>query len=458
VARNKLTHIQAYRNKKHMNIGLAIFGIIFIYLVVTVLLYLTGTHVSAYEVREGSILKDNAYTGFVLRNEVVVQAEADGYVNYFAMEGSKVGVKTRVYTLSDRELDFADTTSDESRKLSSDEQAAMLLRVQAFSEGFEEERFSDVYSLKDTVKTVLESRSNQNRQAQLDAMAGQENSGIQIYQASSDGIIAYSTDGYETMQLKDISEATFSKENYEKSDLKNNMEVKAGSPVYKLIKNDNWTVVILLQEETAEEMREIELVRVRFSKDQETAVAEFSIQEMGNLSLGVLKMDSSMIRYAKERYLDLELILEDESGLKIPKSAVIDKKFYLISEEYLTQGGNSKETGVLVKKEEGAAKFQSVNIYDRDEETGMAYLGTDAFEEDTILVKPDSTDTCVLNRTESIKGVYNINKGYAVFRQVHILCESDEYYIVEAGSDYGLSNYDHIALNGADVNENDVVF
>ena len=190
------------------------------------------------------------------------------------------------------------------------------------------------------MKTVLESRSNQNRQAQLDAMAGQENSGIQIYQASSDGIIAYSTDGYETMQLKDISEATFSKENYEKSDLKNNMEV------YKLIKNDNWTVVILLQEETAEEMREIELVRVRFSKDQETAVAEFSIQEMGNLSLGVLKMDSSMIRYAKERYLDLELILEDESGLKIPKSAVIDKKFYLISEEYLTQGGNSKETGV----------------------------------------------------------------------------------------------------------------
>ena len=458
MAGNKLTHIQAYRNKKHMNIGLAIFGIIFIYLVVTVLLYLTGTHVSAYEVREGSILKDNAYTGFVLRNEVVVQAEADGYVNYFAMEGSKVGVKTRVYTLSDRELDFADTTSDESRKLSSDEQAAMLLRVQAFSEGFEEERFSDVYSLKDTVKTVLESRSNQNRQAQLDAMAGQENSGIQIYQASSDGIIAYSTDGYETMQLKDISEATFSKENYEKSDLKNNMEVKAGSPVYKLIKNDNWTVVILLQEETAEEMREIELVRVRFSKDQETAVAEFSIQEMGNLSLGVLTMDSSMIRYAKERYLDLELILEDESGLKIPKSAVIDKKFYLISEEYLTQGGNSKETGVLVKKEEGAAKFQSVNIYDRDEETGMAYLGTDVFEEDTILVKPDSTDTCVLNRTESIKGVYNINKGYAVFRQVHILCESDEYYIVEAGSDYGLSNYDHIALNGADVNENDVVF
>ncbi len=435
MAEKKLAHIQAYRNKKHMNIGLAIFGIIFIYLVVTILLYLTGTHVSAYEVREGSILRDNAYTGFVLRNEVVVQAEADGYVNYFALEGSKVGVKTRVYTLSEQEL-----------------------RMQAFAEGFQDERFSEVYSLKDTVTTVLESRSNQNRQAQLNAMAGQENSGIHIYQAASDGIIAYSTDGYETASLSDISEATFSKENYEKTDLKNNMEVKAGNPVYKLIKDDNWTVVILLPDEVVDEMREIELVRVRFSKDQETAVAELSVQESGNLHLGVLTMDSSMIRYAKERYLDLELILEDESGLKIPKSAVTDKKFYLISEEYLTQGGNSKETGVLVKTEDGSPKFRSVNIYDRDEETGMAYLGTDAFDGDTILVKPDSSDTCVLNRTESIKGVYNINKGYAVFKQVNILCESDDYYIVESGSDYGLSNYDHIALDGSDVDENDVVF
>ena len=240
--------------------------------------------------------------------------------------------------------------------------------------------------------------------------------------------------------------------------MKNNMEVKAGNPVYKLIKDDNWTVVILLPDEVVDEMREIELVRVRFSKDQETAVAELSAQESGNLHLGVLTMDSSMIRYAKERYLDLELILEDESGLKIPKSAVTDKKFYLISEEYLTQGGNSKETGVLVKTEDGSPKFRSVNIYDRDEETGMAYLGTDAFDGDTILVKPDSSDTCVLNRTESIKGVYNINKGYAVFKQVNILCESDDYYIVESGSDYGLSNYDHIALDGSDVDENDVVF
>ena len=50
------------------------------------------------------------------------------------------------------------------------------------------------------------------------------------------------------------------------------------------------------------------------------------------------------------------------------------------------------------------------------------------------------------------------HKGYAVFKQIQILCESDEYYIIEEGNSFGLSNYDHIALDGKSLNENDVVF
>ena len=49
---NNPTSIQAYQKKWHMNIGVVIFGIIFVYLAVTVLMYLTENHISAYEVRE----------------------------------------------------------------------------------------------------------------------------------------------------------------------------------------------------------------------------------------------------------------------------------------------------------------------------------------------------------------------------------------------------------------------
>lgn len=67
-----------------------------------------------------------------------------------------------------------------------------------------------------------------------------------------------------------------------------------------------------------------------------------------------------MVRYAKDRYLDIELILEDESGLKIPKSSVTKKDFYLVPENYLTQGGNSKETGVLINNDSDDAQFKKV--------------------------------------------------------------------------------------------------
>ena len=58
---------------------------------------------------------------------------------------------------------------------------------------------------------------------------------------------------------------------------KSRSRVKAGSPVYKLIKDNNWTVVILLDDDAAQEMADMKSVKVRFSKDNETAVAGFSI-------------------------------------------------------------------------------------------------------------------------------------------------------------------------------------
>ena len=60
--------------------------------------------------------------------------------------------------------------------------------------------------------------------------------------------------------------------------------------------------------------------------------------------------------------------------------------------------------------------------------------------------------------TKTRTGVYNINRGYAVFRKVTILCENDEYYIVAEGEDYGLSNYDHIVQDSSSIDQKDVVF
>ncbi len=466
MAGNDLANIQIYQKKRRWNVGVVLFGIIFIYLVVTVLIYVTGRRVSVYEVREGSILKDTAYKGIVLREEEVVASEAEGYINYFAIEGSKVGKKTDVYTLSPNKLDIdsmemgTEGTSTEAgdAELTAETKASILQKTQSFSDSFRPEQYSDVYALKNSVMDVVQTNFAQSRQAKLESLLANGTEGLDVYAAHSDGIIVYTIDGYEDLTLDKVTEDIIAKTDYESMDLTNDMKVYAGDPVYKLITSDVWTVAVELDNAMAKEVADKEYIKVRFSKDNETTWAEFALYNTADSNLGFFTFDHSMIRYATERFLDIELILEDETGLKIPKSAVTKKEFYTIPQDYLTRGGSSNETGVMVQGRRNSVVFEPVTVYYRDIETDMVYIDMNLLKEGTVLLKPDSGDTCTLKEKDSLSGVYNINKGYAVFRPVNILCESEEYYIISNGNDYGLSNYDHIALDCDTVRDNDIVF
>ena len=54
--------------------------------------------------------------------------------------------------------------------------------------------------------------------------------------------------------------------------------------------------------------------------------------------------------------------------------------------------------------------------------------------------------------------VYNINKGYAVFREVTIIDENEEFCIVESNNIYGLDAHDHIVLDASAVDTDDIVY
>jgi len=201
-------------------------------------------------------------------------------------------------------------------------------------------------------------------------------------------------------------------------------------------------------------------VKVNLKKDNQEIYAKISFIEGKETPILCLSFENSMVRYASERYLDIELILEDETGLKIPKSAETSKEFYVVPNTYLTLGGNSSSDGVMRQQKDSIGnvitEFLQVTVYYEEDE--MIYLDPNEFEEGDVLLKPDSSETYSLQETRSLKGVYSINKGYAVFKQINILCESDDYYIIEEGNSFGLSNYDHIALDSKNIKENDVVF
>ena len=62
----KNKNVVKYRKPMNFNIGVIIFVIIFIYLVFNVFSYLTETHISVYEVEQGTIAVNNVYNGLRL--------------------------------------------------------------------------------------------------------------------------------------------------------------------------------------------------------------------------------------------------------------------------------------------------------------------------------------------------------------------------------------------------------
>lgn len=460
---NTSVNIKKYKTKRELNLGIFLFAIVFIYLLITVIMYFTGDKISVYEVREGSIVNDNSYTGLVLRQETAVNAEETGYISYYQNENSKVKNGTYIYALSPQKLDTDSQASGDAAEstgsLNPEIQAGIIYQMQNFNENYDPDDFSAVYTLKNEINASLQDAFSATRTEQLSTVITESGLEVASYAAPRDGIVAFTVDGYESLTKDTFTAENFDRTKYENTVLEDQMKISAGSPVYRLITSEDWSVIVQLDRETAEQLEadEVTSVKVRIDKDSETLWADFSIITRNGDFYGCLDFDNSMIRYAEERYLNIELILEDESGLKIPKSSVIEEKFYVIPEEYITTGGNSSSDGVMVQDENGDAVFQQMDIYDSSDE-GEVYISRDDITEGTVLIKPESSETYTVGKTKTLQGVYNINKGYAVFKKVDILCENDEYYIVQEGDSYGLYNYDHIVQDGSSVNSEEVVF
>ena len=458
--KNKSVSIKKYRARLDLNVGIILFSIVLIYLLVTVISYFSRDNISVYEVRKGSIVRDNSYTGLVIREETAVSAEAEGYLSYYENENSKVKSGTNVYALSAEKIDTDDDNSAaDGISLNPDLQNGIILQLQSYNENYNANDFSKVYSLKNSINISLQDTYSVTRTQQLAAQIKESGIEVSSNTAPRDGSVDVTVDGYEGITKDTFTADNFDVTKYESTALSDQMRISAGDPVYRLITNENWSVIVPLDESTAESLikDEVSSIRVRIDKDSESMWADLTLIEKEGTYYGCLDFDNSMIRYAEDRFLNVELILEDESGLKIPRSAVVDQKFYVIPKVYITTGGNSSSSGIMVRKSNGSTEFMPVDIYDVSDE-GEVCISRDEIDEGTTILKPDSGETYVIGKTKSLQGVYNINKGYAVFKKVKILCENDEYYIVREGEDYSLSNFDHIVQNGKTVNADEVVF
>ena len=144
---------------------------------------------------------------------------------------------------------------------------------------------------------------------------------------------------------------------------------------------------------------------------------------------------------------------------------MVDKEFFIVPAAFETtdDGGNAGFLRETTDKDGNTStEFVSATIYRRIEgetdEEDMYYVDMSDLKAGDVLVKPDSQSRFEIKETGSLEGVYSINKGYAVFRQIAVLDKNEDYCIVETGTSYGIAQFDHIVLDGSTVNEETILY
>lgn len=457
-----------YRRRRHINIGMIVFAAVLIYISVYMIVYLTRDKVTIYEVVEGKNagITNKSYTGLILRDEYVINAEASGYLNYFVKEGSRVSVSSTVYTIDESgsisslladakasgDIVFSEENEDELRRI-----------ISNYTYNQSDIAFDNIYDFKLDMEAKIMECINLNNIKKLYESNNLSQGTFNIHTAAKTGIVEYYTDGYEAKTEETLTEADFNTENYEKKLNTSGDLIENGSPVYKVINTENWSVYIKLSDEEKTKYADTTVMKVKFLEDNREVVGDFAICYIEGQAYGRIDLVRYMSTYANNRFVELQIVEEQVEGLKIPKTSVVEKDFYTIPTAYAAKGGSSNDTGFYKKVFDDSGnesiEFITPTIYKTTED--FYYVSSEdetLLKEGDYLVKEEASDDFRVSQKALLKGVYNVNNGYCIFRQVEILTETGEYYLVETGTSLGLKVYDHIVIDGSMVSENQVVF
>lgn len=446
---------------------MVIFAIIFLYIVFSVYTYLTRDQVKFYEVLKGSIVKETGYTGLALRTEETVAAPSSGYVNYYIQEGHRAAVGSKVCTID--ETGSLQSYLAEHPELSgalSDEQLRELRsKLSSFSMNYADRDFSKLYDAKYALDAAALEYASVSSTQDLDAVLAELGISYTQVSAEKSGVVSYAVDGMESLTDSAVTKDLFETTAYKKTITKPGAAVEAGSPIYKLITDSNWSLIFPATDAFKEQYQDIHTIQIRFAENDietQAALSIYTAQDGNNY--GKITLDRYLEDFCSDRYVDFEILVDDQIGLKIPATAVATKDFYLIPKDFKAEENGAVGFYRQVVAEGGTStEFVETSIYREDDQ--YCYIAipdaneqTNAIKAGDFLSKQDTAQTYQVGATGKVEGVYNINKGYAVFRQIVRMEENNEYIIAAQGTPYGISVYDHIVLDASTVYEGELIY
>lgn len=453
----KDSNIVRFRTRREVNIGLVVaFGVL-VLLVINIYRYMTSTHLSLYEVQEGSAGSEVTTTAMILRDETVYRTKQAGYLNYYYREGARVAKGERVYSLNDSSS-WKDLLNleEENATLTENDLQRLKERLRRFAADYTDVAFGSCYELREE---FLSDYLRYQDISMLDALSGQlsNTGGIQTVHSEQSGTITYFSDAYDGYTKEQITGAEFTEENRTVPERSKATGISAiDSFAYKLVTTEQWQLVIQIEEDALKCLQEKgSTVTFRILGDSEVYEKAYEVFSVGNRTFLFVNMNRYGNDYLSERFVEITLLLTAEEGLKIPRTSVVEKELYQIPERFVIAGGGEADSiGISMERfdeESGEIMPDYQKISPLFYENGYYYVAKEDFDSARYInsaglgVEPERA--MLFSFVTSMEGVYNMNKGYAVFKRIERLTDVEDYILVKAGLPGGVALYDHIVLD-----------
>ena len=453
-----------YRKKRTFNVGVIIFLSLLIYLIPSAVRGATRKQIRYNEVVEGSMSENKTHTGLILRDESVQVSPDGGYINIYMRDGKRAAVGSRVYSL-DATGDLKklmEASSGKEDTISDSSVIEMKKKLSNFTSNYSDSDFEYVYDTKYLLDNAASEYSNLINIENIDNISNENGLSLNVIASPYSGEISYAIDDIAEKKEEDLTKSDFDTSKHPISYIKNEQLIEAETKVYRIVKSESWSIYFEFEKGEEELYAEKKTLTVKFKSNGLTLTGDYSVVETKDgYSLGKLTFDKYMVQFISNRYAEFDIQSLVVNGLKIPSKCVLEKDFYTIPVEYMAKGGDGVSDGFYkqVDKDgttstvfvpEDIIKITDTNCYISTENKDIASGDK--------LIKPDSNEIFEVSNKEKLLGVYNINKGYTVFKNIDILGSNKQFYIVDKGTKYGLKVYDHILLNPDGFKEGEFIY
>lgn len=442
------------------NAATIVIAAVLLYVVISIITSLGKKSVTIYQVSKGDISNDITLEGLAIRNEVVVNTTNSGYICYYITDGEKVKKDSTVCTIDQTgELSNSVKNTDDSQTmLSQSDYTSIRNLLSSYKSTYSDVTFYNAYSFETNANNKIFELMNEIMMQQASTVK----SGVATVNAPDSGLVTYYIDGYENYEISDAIKASdFDKAGYDKKAMKSGDMAEAGSAVVKIIPSEEWNIVAPITDDQLADIEGNTYVTFRINNSNFKITMPYTIIQGADGKYINIAIDKYMSNYLSQRFVSVEIVQSDDSGLKIPESAIVEKNVYKIPLSYLSAGSNQtieNRINIQRKDEKGNETIQQMKprIYKTDEK--YAYIDPDGIEDSDVLLDISSNETIAasLLEYETLTGIYFANQGIAEFRQVSIIKTIDEFVLINGGDE--LKAYDHIVLNASEVSENQVIY